>query len=479
VKPESPPDPARRELTQLALLGVGVSGLSGCRTSAPTRPLIENITGLYPVRVARMARPANTEEVRRVLGEWPGRVSLGGARCSMGGQIALRDSLHLDLRDMNRLLWLKPAEKSVRVQAGMCWRELQGLIDPHGLAVRTMQTYANFTVGGSVSVNVHGRYVGHGPIIHSVRALQLVLADGRLVEASRAENPDLFRAAIGGYGAPGVVTEVELGLDENTRIERGVERVSLPDYPAWFAEQVGADPTVLLHNVDLYPPAFDAADAITWRRSERPLTIGQRLQPDHAKYLGDRSTIWAISSLPGGNALRREIITPALLKGPAVVWRNYEASYDIRMLEPFTRFMSTYALAEYFIPVANFAAFAAILRRTLRQRDAEALNVSIRHAPADAESVMAWAREDVFCFVVYYKQRVLSESLRHVGEWTRELIDAALDCGGSYYLPYQLHATRAQFERAYPQRGEFLAIRQRYDPGQRFSNEMWRKYLDV
>jgi len=31
-----------------------------------------------------------------------------------------------------------------------------------------MQSYANFTVGGSLSVNVHGRYVNQGPLILSV-----------------------------------------------------------------------------------------------------------------------------------------------------------------------------------------------------------------------------------------------------------------------------------------------------------------------
>ena len=397
----------------------------------------------------------------------------------MGGQIALRDSLHLDMRGLNGLVWLKPGEMCARVRAGMRWRELQELIDGHGLAVRTMQTYANFTIGGSVSVNAHGRYVGHGPIARSVRALQLVLADGSIVEASREENDELFRAAIGGYGALGVITEVELDLDDNTLIARDVVHVPLSEYPEWFGERVLSDPAALLHNVDLYPAGFDSGDAITWRRTGQPATIPDRLHPGHARYLGQRSAIWAITELPGGNSLRRHIVVPAQLEHPEVVWRNYEASLDIASLEPFSRIVSTYALEEYFVPMSQFTEFAGALRRILRRRDVEALNVSIRHSPADRESVMAWAREGVFCFVIYYKQRVLSESLRRVADWTRELIDAAVGLGGSYYLPYQLHATREQFERAYPQHAEFRRIKERHDPDGRFSNEMWRKYLGV
>jgi hypothetical protein len=55
---------------------------------------------------------------------------------------------------------------------------------------------------GDQGVAIHGR-------------LHLVTADGAIVEASRSSNADLFRAAIGGYGAVGVITEVELDVAEN------------------------------------------------------------------------------------------------------------------------------------------------------------------------------------------------------------------------------------------------------------------------
>ena len=167
----------------------------------------------------------------------------------------------------------------MRVQAGMTWRDLQDVLDPHDLSVRTMQSFSNFTVGGAVSVNCHGRYVGHGPIGLSVRALQLVLADGRVVETSRQENPELFAAAIGGYGAIGVITEVELDLDQNTRMERRIEPVPLATYPKFFADKVLADRDSVMHNADLLPPLFDAPVAITWRRTDKPLTRATAWSP--------------------------------------------------------------------------------------------------------------------------------------------------------------------------------------------------------
>ncbi len=83
----------------------------------------------------------------------------------MGGQTASPGSLHLDLREMNQVLNFDPQARTIRVQAGIRWCDIQRFVDPHGLAVKIMQTYANFTVGGSLSVNAHGRYIGLGPVV--------------------------------------------------------------------------------------------------------------------------------------------------------------------------------------------------------------------------------------------------------------------------------------------------------------------------
>ncbi|MGH9631214.1 MAG: FAD-binding protein [Bryobacteraceae bacterium] len=72
---------------------------------------------------------------------------------------------------------------------------MQEHIDPADLSVKIMQSYANFTVGGSLAVNAHGRYVGAGPVILSVRSIKMVLPDGTLLHASRTVNPEIFFGA--------------------------------------------------------------------------------------------------------------------------------------------------------------------------------------------------------------------------------------------------------------------------------------------
>jgi FAD/FMN-containing dehydrogenase len=115
----------------------------------------------------------------------------------------------------------------------------------------------------------------------------------------------------------------------------------------------------------------------------------------------------------------------------------------------------------------------------LKARNVNALNVSIRHSPEDFNTLMRWAATEVFSFVLYYKQRANQRASEEVGLWTRELIGAALDNGGRYYLPYRLDATPSQFIRAYPEARAFAALKLRVDPRGRFRNLLWDKYLHL
>ena len=149
--------PGRRTFLAQSLASAGLLSLSPAASFAAESVSVANVTGLYSVQVACIEAPRSSEEVAALIRAWPGQIAIGGGRYSMGGQVAIRAGLHVDMRQMNKLVWLRPAEHAVRVQAGMLWRDLQDHLDPLGLAVKTMQSYSNFTVGGSVAVNCHGR----------------------------------------------------------------------------------------------------------------------------------------------------------------------------------------------------------------------------------------------------------------------------------------------------------------------------------
>jgi FAD/FMN-containing dehydrogenase len=435
------------------------------------------VTLLNPITVDKIAVPKTVDEIRQLVRAHRSLpISIGGARHSMGGQIATEGALFIDMREMNRIVAFSPDKRTITVEAGIPWRKIQEAIDPHDLSLKIMQSYANFTVGGSLSVNAHGRYVGQGSLIGSVQSIKVVLADGDLVEASRSKNSEVFYGCIGGYGGLGIIVEATLDLVENQKVERGVRKLRVNEYKDFFFKDIRTSNTAVFHNADLYPPAYDTVMSITWSATDRPVTVPDRLMPIQSHYWGDILEYLWISEMPFGKELRSHIVDPLRLRGDSIVWRNYEASYDARQLEPFSRTHSTYVLQEYFVPVERFEEFVSKMAGIFTRHHVNVINVSIRHAQKDPESMLAWAKEESFAFVVYYKQGVERDEKAEVGIWTRELIEAALSVGGSYYLPYQIHATEEQFHRAYPRAEEFFALKRKVDPEYRFRNKLWDRY---
>jgi len=469
----------RRSAPLFRLFGVLILTLTAtCAAAQTAGKIVNDVTQLNPISVQDIVAPTSVDEVVSIVKAHAGPISIGGGRYSMGGQTATDGAVQIDMRRMDQVVRFSKADKEVTVQAGITWRKLQDFIDPYDLSVKIMQTYSNFTVGGALSVNVHGRYIGQGPLVLSVKSIRLVLANGDVVSASPTEHSELFYGAIGGYGALGVIVEATLHLADNVRVERQSVVMPLKDYRSFFNHNIRDNPDVIFHNADIYPNAFDTVRATSYVRTDKPVTIQDRLIPRNQGYRLDRFLYYVISEWPGGKWIRQHIVDPWYFHGPRVEWRNYEASYDVAELEPASRKTSTYVLQEFFVPVARLEAFVPKMGEILNRHHVNTINISIRHAQPDPGTTLAWARSGVFAYVLYYKQGTSDADRKEVAVWTRELIDAAIAEGGAYYLPYQIWATKAQFHAAYPNATRLFELKSRVDPTYKFRNRLWDAYYE-
>ena len=82
----------------------------------------------------------------------------------------------------------------------------------------------------------------------------------------------------------------------------------------------------------------------------------------------------------------------------------------------------------------------------------------------------------LFAFVMLFVQDRTEAGETNMRALTRDLIDAAIEHDGSYYLPYRLHATQEQFDSAYPQAAEFFRRKREFDPGELFQNRFYVTY---
>ncbi|MCO6556394.1 MAG: FAD-binding oxidoreductase [Gilliamella sp.] len=437
--------------------------------------VVNDVTGMTPVQASAVMQPESTQQVSELVKNTSGPISIAGGKYSMGGQTAINNGIQIDTQKLNHVIDFNPEKKLLTIETGATWRQVQELIDPYNLSVKIMQSYANFSIGGSLSVNVHGRYIGEGPMILSVEKFKIVLADGAIVEASPKENQDIFYGAIGGYGGLGVITEVTLRLVDNVKVKRISDVMPIAKYYPYFMQQIRSDKSAIFHNSVIYPPDFEEVRAVTFKETQEPLTILDRLRPTDQYSFEQEQKIKIVASSNLGKHLRKLYDDIDYTKQP-VMWRNYEASYDVSNLQPIKSKNKSFALQEYFIPIERFEDFYPELIAILKKHQANVINISIRHANPDSGSLLAWAKTEVFAFVIYYQQDTDEQSKKQVGIWTRELIDAVLAKGGSYYLPYQLHATGEQFQRAYPQADRFFKLKAQLDPENKFNNMLLDRY---
>ena len=128
----------------------------------------------------------------------------GGGHNGAGWAVA-DDALVIDLSAM-RGVRVDPQERTVRVEGGATWGDVDHATHAFGLAVPTgiisTTGVAGLTLGGG-----HGYLARkYGLTIDNLLEADVVLADGSLVKANEEENEDLFWAIRGGGGNFGVVT---------------------------------------------------------------------------------------------------------------------------------------------------------------------------------------------------------------------------------------------------------------------------------
>jgi FAD/FMN-containing dehydrogenase len=134
-------------------------------------------------------------------------------------------------------------------------------------------------------------------------------------------------------------------------------------------------------------------------------------------------------------------------------------------------------LHEYFVPPERLVDFIKACQEVIPQSKQELLNITFRYVEADNISVLAYAPTERIAAVMSFSQEMVPGAEADMMRMTEELIDRVLAVGGSFYLPYRLHARRDQVEKSYVRLPEFIAQKRHFDPDLLFRNLMWDAYF--
>ena len=402
-------------------------------------------------------------------------ISIGGARHSMGGQTLYSGGILVDMRGYNQM-HLDPGNNVLSVGSGALWSEVVPYLNKYGKSVLIMQTNNSFSVGGSLSVNCHGWQVGAGPIASSVLSFRLLMADGKICTCSRSENQQLFSLIPGGYGLFGIILDVKLKVTDNKTYRMYQYVMPSEDYLKAFRERVDHHPRIgmvygrinvnqdhFVHEAILSTFQIDDSVAAPALKAPGLSAFRRTVFRSSASSEYGKALRWRLEKLVAKLGKGKIFSRNQLMNEPVDIFQNSEPGYaDI--------------LHEYFIPADSINRFIDEIRTTIPKYKVDLMNITIRNVLEDRDAYMCYARKEVFGFVMLFNEAIDPGADRDMRDLTQKLVDIAISLGGTYYLPYRLHATREQFYRAYPMAQEFFKLKRKYDPEEIFQNQFYKTY---
>ncbi len=170
--------------------------------------------------------PESTEDVQAVVRYAAERnipvVPYGTGTGLEGHAIPVQRGISLDMMRMNKILEVRPDDFLVRVQPGVTKNQLNEALRRYGLFF-PVDPGSDASLGGMAATNASGTTtVRFGAMKDNVRSLQVVLADGTVIETGRlaaksSSGYNLTSLFVGSEGTLGVITELWLrvyGLPE-------------------------------------------------------------------------------------------------------------------------------------------------------------------------------------------------------------------------------------------------------------------------
>lgn len=486
----------RRDFIKRALAAGSMLAMGACEVAVPTPEpqagvLVNDVQSqLNPTRVSRVLQPRSMDAIQlavRNAAKGGKPVSIAGGRHAMGGQQFGQETLLIDITRFNRVVRFDRQNGLVEAEAGIQWPELIAFLNGQhdGLsqqwAIREKQSGVDrVCLAGCLAANIHGRGMIYPPIVSSVESFVLVDANGDAHNCSRSENPELFALAIGGYGLFGVITHVTLRLVPRMKIQQSVEMIAVDDLTPIISRRISEG------------FVFGDCQYATDMQLDGPplqgvLTTSRPVHPDTPVHVSevelsdeDWMNLYRLARTDKAKAF--ELYSQYCLAASGRVhWSDtyqltgnfdaYRNAVDISH--------GTEMLTEVYVPRDDLAAFMSLMQQDMAAHQADVTYGTIRFIQNEDETFLAWARRPFACVVCNLNVKHTPEGKRKAAADFQRLIDRVIQFGGSYYLTYHRWAAPEQTLACYPQFVEFLRLKQKYDPQDRFQSEWYRYYRDV
>ncbi|SEG06890.1 FAD-linked oxidoreductase [Actinacidiphila yanglinensis] len=424
-----------------------------------------NWAGNVTARPGRVAAPASVDElaaeVRRAAGDGL-RVKAVGSGHSFTAAAAT-DGLLVRPEGLTAIRAIDREAGTVTVEAGVQLRQLNTALAAAGLSLRNMGDIMEQTAAGATSTGTHGTGRDSGSIAAQLTALELVTADGSVLECSAERNPEVFAAARIGLGALGVVSALTFAVEPLFLLTAREEPMAFERVMADF-EQFTAENE---HFEFYWFPHTEGCNTKRNNRSPGPAAPMPAVRGWIDDELLSNGVFQAACAL--GRVAPSAIPGIARISSRALSARTYtDVAYKVFTSPRRVRFVEM----EYAVPRE---AAVAVLREVKAMVERSDLRISfpveVRVAPADDIALStASGRDSAYIAVHMYR------GSRYQDYFTA--VERIMTAAGGRPHWGKMHTRDAEHLRAaYPRFDEFTALRDRLDPDRLFGNDYLRRVL--
>jgi alditol oxidase len=448
------------KMSSAALTGATLSSMNGCKQTdtgvAPAdgtaSPRLKNWAGNLEYSTANVVYPESVEQVQTFVKKADKVRALGSQHCF--NKIA--DSPHelLSTKNLNKVVALDPAQKTVTVEAGIRYGTLGEYLQGKGYALHNLASLPHISVAGSVATATHGSGVRSGNLATAVSGIEFVTAAGEVVTLSREKDGDQFLGAVVGLGGLGVVTKVTLDIQPSYQVRQDVyENLPFGELEKNFEAIMSSG-----YSVSLFTDWQKNKISEVWVKSRivegKPVTV----KPEFYGATPAKKNLHPIVELAAENCTEQMGVP-----GP---W--HERLPHFRM--NFTPSSGKELQSEYFVPLSDaFAALKAI--NSLGDRWIRDLFISeIRTIAADDLWMSTCYKRPSVAIHFTWKQNTDSVmKLIPVVEEQLAPFGARPHWGKLFTIP------PAQLQSRYERYADFQQLLRQYDPQGKFRNE----FLDL
>ena len=379
---------------------------------------------------------------------------LGTRHCF--NNIADSKDAFLSLKPMDQVVAIDTAKRTVTVGAGITYGQLCPYLDRKGFAIHNLASLPHISVAGACTTAIYGSGEKNGNLATAASGLEIVKADGKVVNLSRERDRETFDGAVVGLGALGVITKVTLDIQPSFMMRQYVyENLPLGELKDHFdaIESSG-------YSVSLFTDWQKQRVNEVWIKSRVEAGQAFHATPDFFGAKLATRNLHPIAELSAENCTEQMGVP-----GP---W--YERLPHFRM--GFTPSAGKELQSEYFMP-RQHAVEAILAVERLRNQVSPSLLISeIRAIAADTLWMSPCYEQD--CVTIHFTWKpdwpAVSKLLPVI---EKEL--APFDARPHWGKLFTISPT--ELKRIYKKMPEFVELSRRYDPQGKFRNEFLNKNI--